>query len=158
MKFTLTTKNVLFISFLVGLTIRIVIELQSVYPIGEDVSLYNYVLELYLHKLDWDLLYLGSPLIYLIGFGAKTLTNIDGFTLWKFISPVLNGLVGLSFAFFLVKGLKWSLRKTLFSVVFFLLYFVQILFSNGLFSQQLATVFFFLALTLKLLNKNLQIF
>jgi hypothetical protein len=152
MKFILTTKKVLVISFLVGLIVRLFIELQSPYPVGEDVPLYAYTVELYVHKLDWDVLYLSTPLVPLIGYGFKILTNMDSLTIWKFISPVLNGLVGVSFAFFLMKGLKWSLKKTLFTVVFLLVYFVQILFSDGLFSQQLGTFFFLLTLTYYLNN------
>lgn len=143
----LTPKYVLLIAFLIGLSIRIFIESFSIYPIGCDVPVYAYQIELYLRKPSWDLLYLGSPLMFVIGAFLKFITGIDSLTIWKFISPVLNGVVGLSFAYFSLKGLKWDLKKTLFATLFFLFYFVQIIHSNGLFSQQLATIFFFLGLT-----------
>ena len=140
--------------FCVGAGLRTYPELLSSYPAGCDVPFYVYELTLFETKLNWDVLYFGNPMIFIIFSFSKLVTGIDYLTLLKIGIPVLNGIVALSFLYFLRNGLKWqSNGKNLFAILFLLFSRVGVILSNSAVRQQLAIVFFFFFLTFWLNKK-----
>jgi len=149
--------HAVYYAFLLGLCVRVGIEYLNIeFPLGQDTLSYSIGLLKYEQGLKWDLLYFGPPLPYLMGYVAMLLTGLDEVMVWKFVSPIINSVVVGALTFMVVKAFKWSWHKALFLSVVFSFYPVEIIFSNGLYSQHLATAFFFLAITYYVLERPIN--
>ncbi len=143
-------------AFLIPLLVRTIPEiLMGPYIIGFDtLGFYIPNTLLWLHGgLNlWDFLAI-APLFYTI-FMSLVAVGGSPVLLLKIISPVLLGFLGLSIFAYAKKGLCWSCPKSTFVALLGTLYFVALRASWDQLREELGLVFFFVVLTLLLINQK----
>lgn len=142
------------LAFAVPLLIRLIPEvLMGPYLVGFDTMAY-YVptTTLWLHGgISLGSFIATAPLLYSFTAGL-TLASGSVLLVLKVFPSVLLGLLGLAMYFFARRGLGWSPTKSLVPALVGTLYFVALRISWDALREELALIFFFVALTLLLVN------
>jgi len=145
-----------FLAFIIPAAVRTVPEvLMGPFMLGFDTMGFyvpNSLLWLHNGINVWGLL-AAAPLFYVI---YMSLISAGGplVLLIKIISPLLLGFLASSMYFFAKRGLNWSAAKSLFVGVLGTVYFVALRASWDQLREELGMVFFFVVLTLILLNQK----
>jgi len=143
-------------AFVVPLVLRALPEIiMGSYVVGFDTLAYYVptILKLLNQGADFMSFVATAPLFYallwsLAKLGMPVVVSV------KVLSPVLYGFLGLSIFFYAESGLKWSGGKSLVVAILATVYFVTLRISWDMLRNELGLIFFFVALTLLLRNKN----
>lgn len=139
-----------FLAFAIPLMVRVIPEvLMAPYLVGFD-TMGHYVPTTLLWLrggVDFWRYIATAPLFYtmvvsIVSLGGSLVTAL------KVIPPVLHGLLGLSIYAYAKSGLRWSPSKSTVTALLATVYFVALRISWDLLRNELALIFFFVALTL----------
>jgi hypothetical protein len=144
------------LAFFIPLAIRVIPEiLMGPYPVGFDLmAFYVPISLLWLHNgvTPWTFLVI-APLFYSI-ITPIVAAGLSPFLVLKIVPPLLLGILGVSVYLFAKKGLGWSPQKSVFVALLGTLYFVALRASWDQLREELALVFFFVVLTLLMVNRK----
>jgi hypothetical protein len=143
-------KTIIFpiLAFLVPLTVRLIPELlMGPFATGFDtISYYTPNTLLWLnHGVNFWALISEAPLMYLFLMGAVS-AGAPIVLLFKVLSPLLLGLLGLTVYFYANKTLSWSQRKSLLATGFATIYFVALRISWDMLRTEVGLIFLFIGL------------
>lgn len=151
-------KKILFplLAFIIPMLVRFIPEIiMGPYLVGFD-NLAHYVpttmLWLQGHVSLWSFV-ATAPLLYTVTAGL-TLASGSVTIVLKILPSVLLGLLGLSMYLYARRGLSWSPLKSLVPAIIGTLYFVALRISWDALREEIALIFFFVALTAMAATSN----
>ncbi|MCW4025754.1 MAG: hypothetical protein NWF01_12110 [Candidatus Bathyarchaeota archaeon] len=145
-------RNLIFplLAFLIPLTVRFIPELlMGPFATGFDTIGYytpNTILWLN-HGVNFWTFISEAPLMYIFLMGAVSV-GAPIVLLFKVLSPLLLGLLGLTVYFYANKTISWSQRKSLLAAGFATIYFVALRISWDMLRTEIGLIFLFISLIL----------
>jgi len=145
----LLRKWVCLLIFSLGVLLRGIPEIiVEKYPVGYDTTAHYVANILNFNELSLIEKLREAPLFYSIIWFLTEHAGSDVLMLLKISGPILYGLLGVSFYFFLENGLGWSFKKSSIGTVTFILQLVTLRISWDMYRLEFGLIFMFLTLTL----------